>query len=120
MKWYKNLYVGDSLKGKEKQMKSLISHDMVVPFGYVITLPANETNLMDVIEAKELRKKGYPKDSLSIIGLASDKGEALELVRRIIDEVYHETGQLNIRDYLLNRYRNSKKAGTTGNKEDQS
>lgn len=39
-------------------------------------------------------------DRIYIVGLASDKSEAFEVVRDIIEDVYVHTHDFNIRNYL--------------------
>jgi hypothetical protein len=67
---------------------------------YVIAFAANRQNLLDIIPAWALMQKHYPKKDLKVIGLARGYKEALELVRRIIDETYRETGSVDVWSYL--------------------
>jgi hypothetical protein len=64
MKWYDNLYVGESIKGKEKRIKWKIEHRAGMVSIYVITFASNPDNLLDMIPARELMQKAYPKDDL--------------------------------------------------------
>ena len=76
MKWYEDLYVGDSIEGKVNR------------------------------PAWELMQKSYPgKKQMQIIGLAKGYAEALELVRSIIEEVYQNTGDVDVKSYLRGRKR---------------
>ena len=47
-----------------------------------------------------LQQSHYPKESLCIVGIGSSRGAALELIRKIIDEVYREQGNFDIPSYL--------------------
>ena len=100
MKWYDNLYVGESIKGKEKRIKWKIEHNAGTLSIFVIALSSNPDNLLDMIPAKELMQKAYPKEQLEIIGLAKGYEEGLELITRIVDEVYQSTGDVDICTYL--------------------
>ena len=100
MKWYRKLYVGESLTGKERKIKWRIRHRAGTIDIYVIAFASNPANLLDLIPANELMQKGYPKKELKIIGLARGYGEALELVRRIVDETYQATGDVDVWNYL--------------------
>ncbi len=72
---------------------------------YLLALPSNPENLLDIIPAKDLLQKGYPKETLRIIGLAKGKKEALALVTQIVDEVFQETGDVKLVDYLKEKWR---------------
>ena len=57
-------------------------------------------------EYSELMQKSYPgKKEMQIIGLAKGYAEALELVRSIIEEVYQNTGDVDVKSYLRGRKR---------------
>ena len=100
MKWYENLYVGDSIQHKTEKIKWKIRHNAGQIDIYVIALASNPQNLLDIIPAQELMQKGYPKRNMFVIGLAHGYDEALEVVTQIIDEVYRQTGGFAIEPYL--------------------
>ena len=82
MKWYEDLYVGDSIEGKVNRIKWKINHHAGTVSIYVIAFASNRQNLLDIIPAWELMQKSYPgKKEMQIIGLAKGYAEALELVR---------------------------------------
>ena len=100
MKWCDHLYVGDSIAAKADRIKWKINHNAGMVSGYVITLASNPDNLLDIIPARELLQKGYPKKNLVIVGLAKDYDEALEVVQRIIGETYERTNDVDVRRML--------------------
>lgn len=100
MKWYDRLYLGDSVRNPHK-IKWKINHNAGTIDIYVIAFASNEKNLLDVIPSWELMQRGYPgKDQMKIIGLAKGREEAFMLVRAIVDEVYQNTGNTDIKAYL--------------------
>ncbi len=103
MKWYDNLYIGESIGKKAGRIKWKINHNAGTLFVHVITLPSNKHNLLDIIPARELLQNGYPKRNLKIIGIAGDRQEAVELVAEIIKEVYDNTGETDVAGYLEKR-----------------
>lgn len=103
MTWYEDLYVGTSIVHKTNKIKWKIRHNAGQMNIYVITLASNEKNLLDIIPAKELLQKGYPKRGLYVVGLAKGYDEAVEVAASIVDEVYHRTGTFAIRSYLAER-----------------
>lgn len=100
MKWYHDLFVSDSLAGKTNKIKWKINHNAGTVSVYVIAFASNSRNLLDIIPSWELMQKSYPKRDMKIIGLAQGYEEALELVRRIVDETYQHTGSVDVWSYL--------------------
>ena len=103
MKWYDDLYVGESIVHKTNKIKWKIRHNAGQINIYVITLASGEKNLLDIIPSHELLQKGYPKKQLYVIGLAKGYDEAVDLVVQMAEEAYHETGGGDIRAYLKSR-----------------
>ncbi len=103
MKWYENLYEGESVRHKIEKVKWKIRHNAGQINIYVIAIASNPQNLLDIIPASELMQKGYPKKDIYIIGLAQGMGEAHEVIKEIIDEVYQNTGGFEIAPYLKSK-----------------
>lgn len=100
MKWYKNLYYGEMIAPKARQIVKKIKKNKLTPDVYVIALASNPDNQLDLIATWELLQPGYPKEDIRIIGLAQGKNEALQLVTYIVDEVYQKTGDVKVQEYL--------------------
>ena len=105
MEWYHKLYVGDSLVDKADEIKWKINHNAGTVMVYVIALASNRQNLLDIIPSWELMKKSYPKKELKIVGLARGYREALEVTRRIVDDTYRNSGDVNVRAFLKEKGR---------------
>ena len=100
MKWHSDLYVSESIGKNVSKIKWKINHNAGTINTYVIALPSNPDNLLDMIPTYELMQKAYPKKNIHIIGLAKGYEEGINLIQEIIQEVYDATGAFNIRDYL--------------------
>ena len=100
MRWYRELYTGDSIRRRHKKIKWKIMHNAGQIRVYAITLASGTQNLLDIIPSWELLQKHYPKQQLYVIGLAGSYDEALEVAGRIVSEVYKETGGFDIRRYI--------------------
>ena len=105
MKWYEDLYVGESIVHKKSIIKRKMLHNAGQIDIFVISLASNPANLLDIIPAKELLQKAYPKKDMYVIGLAKGYEEAVNLTASIINEVYQKTGAFGLRDYLLQKRR---------------
>ena len=95
--WYKNLYVGDTAKKKQKKWMRRIENKKAVPGVWLLTLPSNPQNNLDVIPADLLLQPAVRRNCPMIVGLAVSLVEAIAL------ETYRETGEVKIREWLLNR-----------------
>jgi hypothetical protein len=100
MKWYRDLYVGDSITDRKNIIKWKIAHNAGLVNIYVITFAANGQDLLDIIPTWVLMQKHFPRDKVKIIGIARGYMEALEVVRRIVDETYQNTGSVDVWSYL--------------------
>lgn len=98
--WSKKLYIGPSIKRRHRYIKYAISHGKSKIGIYCITFASNQENLFDILPANELLFPHYKNSRIHILGLACGKIEALLLVRNMIDELYHETGNFKVREYF--------------------
>lgn len=105
MKWYKDLFLGETIAPDAKKIIKRIKNKKLTPDVYVIAFASNPQNLLDIIPSWELLQKGYPKEQVHIIGLAMGKPEAMELVRKIVDITYQTTGNVNVKLYLKSKRR---------------
>ena len=103
MKWYEDLYTGESIVRKKDRIIRRIKRKRLTLSVYLITFPSNPANLLDIIPSRDLLQKGYPGDDLYIIGLAGGYDEALELVRQIVHETVSNTGACDVVSYLTNK-----------------
>ncbi|MCI5648661.1 MAG: hypothetical protein ACI4EG_02525 [Fusicatenibacter sp.] len=99
--WYKNLYVGDTAQKRQKKLIDRIEHGKLVPDVWLITLSSNIQNHLDILPADFL-KQPYLREHLPmIVGLAVSYEESLCVLEQIVNEVYQETGDVKIRQWLL-------------------
>lgn len=102
MEWYKNLYLGETAKKKKYRLYRKINKRRLFN-AYVVALPSNNENVLDIYRFMELRQKHYAQRDIFIIGLACGKEEAMELARDIIWEVFKNTGNVKVSDYIRKR-----------------
>lgn len=103
MEYYKYLYLSDKIKRKRDKIirrieKNKIQHDI-----YLLLLPGNDRNQLEIIHTGFLLQPDYPKEELFVVGIANSYDAALELVEKITQEVYDNTNGVNIRDYILRK-----------------
>jgi len=104
MKWYKKLYCGENAKKAKYKMFGRIVKNKLTFDTFLIILPTNPQNLLDIISANFLKQPHFKKkrfqDEIYVVGIAKGQDEAFELVRIIIDEVYQATSGFDIPKYL--------------------
>lgn len=99
MKFYKNLYIGDTIKKPEKAIKKLRRHKKQ-PWLYVIAYDG-ETNRLAVYHSLMLLQRYYKENPpRCIVGLANGREEAFDVIERIAQESLAATGQVQLVAYL--------------------
>lgn len=71
-----------------------------MPDTYVITLPESGNHIFDIRPVMLLTKQERQGDSLVILGVASGHGEACEVVRDMVDDMYRLTGSFDWNGYM--------------------
>ena len=85
MIWYENLYIGESIPKKNAKIRRLkwkIDHSKCLTNAFIIVLCRYGTNLLEIIPARELCQKAYPKRNLYVVGLARGYDDALYSSKR--------------------------------------
>lgn len=98
--WYKNLYVGKTVKKKEKKIRRDIEQGRPAAGVYLITRAANGQNELELIPAGYLAQEPLRRSCPEIIGIAGSRQEAVSFIVRLADEAYRKAGCRSIREYL--------------------
>lgn len=103
MRWYRNLYLGESVKKQAARIRWKVEHNAGQLNIYLLTLPANDRNLLDIIPAANLLQKGYPKRNLFVVGIEKGYDEAAYMAASIVAEVYSRTGGFDVAGFIRAR-----------------
>lgn len=103
LKWYKDLYVGETVRGKEKKVMRRLEKGKPVPGIWLVTIASNEKNQLDLLPADFLLQRALRRQCPMIVGIGFTRAETLEILQRIVQEAYQETEDANIRAWLLER-----------------
>ena len=101
MKFCSNLYVGKSIRDPEK-VKWKLKHNAGQFSIYVIALAASKEDQLEIIHGGYLKQRCFDTEHMLVVGLASGRQEAVEIVARLAQKVVRETGDADIRGYILN------------------
>lgn len=99
MYFYKDLYVSPRIHNAGGVIRKLRREDRQLTV-YVLTIEP-DTGQVSFMHAMNLRQKYYRDRPPFIIGIAQGYTDAMELVRKIIEETYSHTGDVNVRAYLF-------------------
>ena len=70
LNWYKNLYVGETVKKKEEKLIRKIERGRKTPGVYVVTLASNERDQLDILSVSQMEGREKRGISPMIAGLA--------------------------------------------------
>ena len=101
MIWYDDLFVGESISPRrKKRIIKKVNRRSICGTEYLITLPSNQDNLLDIISTKVVRQRYYPRKELTVIGLAGNYEEALLLAGEIVCGIYAVQGNFHLREFF--------------------
>ena len=100
MQWAENLYLTDKTAKKKDKIIRKANRGMGMVSIYLITLASNPENLFDIFHAAHLKQPAFDKQDLFVVGIASGYEEALELVQRMVEDIYRKTCGFAVREYF--------------------
>lgn len=100
MRWWKHLYMGDKARENRALVLGGIREGQIMPDVYVITLPESGNHILDILPASLITKKEKEADGLLVLGVAKGYGEAHEVVRVMVDDMYQLTGGFDWKAYM--------------------
>ena len=104
MYFYKYLYVGASIQNPDEVTRKLQRGEGQFTI-YVIALspskPGLGANQLEILHCVNLQQPYYRSYPPYIIGIASGRIEAFELVKDMVQEAYEHTGSGDVRAYLF-------------------
>ena len=106
MRYLKDLYVSEELKGREEEIMEHLEKKEFQFRVYLIALPENEKNQLEIYHSEMLNQEWYRDKYVFVVGLTKGYLQALELVRKIAEETVDKTGDADIRQYILKRQGN--------------
>ena len=97
----------DIERGKKlnKQIRKLYKYKPAMNL-FLITFPIADKGMLEIYNYNVLLQPYYKKfdDDIIIVGISSQKDEAAELLRQIVEETVQATGGLDVKSYIDSRY----------------
>lgn len=104
--WYQNLYVGENADKHLRKIKWKLVHGIGTLRVYLLTMPSNNKNSLDIINAAYLKQPHYKKQQIKVVGVAMSYEEALQVLQQIVTEVYEETQKMDIKEFICSKQGN--------------
>lgn len=98
MKFYKNLYIGDTVKKPDKIVKKMKKYKKL-PGIYVIVCDGTRKQL-EIYHSLMLQQWYYKENPPAVLGIAGSQEEAFALIQKIAQEAVEESGEANLAVYL--------------------
>ena len=89
-------------KKKDKIIRRLEAGRFQPPI-HLVTLPEERGRQLEICSSLLFLQPSFPDRDFFVVGIAKDHEDALELVEKIVREVYNETKGTDVRSYILNR-----------------
>lgn len=101
MKFYKNLYFGDTIKNPGKTRRKLKRHAKLQNV-YVLAY-MKESGQLAIYHCAMFGQRYYREHPPYVVGIASSKEEAEQIVCRIAEEALAATGKADLLSYLFTK-----------------
>lgn len=103
MRWYEDLYVGYNLLDKKRQVMRKIKKGKPQINTYVITLPQNDYDTLEIYPSNILIQKWYLESDMVVVGIAEGMEEALDMMQLIVMDCFHDTGEVKVKKYIMSK-----------------
>ncbi len=108
---YCDLYVSECWQEKKEKIIKRLVDNRLQPQVYVITLAQGEQNYLEFFSSVLLKQRIYKETELFVVGIAAGYGEAVSMIKDMTERVYKETGDANVRQFIMMRQEEFEKAG---------
>ncbi len=100
IKFYCNLYISEDFQTQKEKIIRKLRNNRVQPQVYVIALPSGSQNHLEFYSSMLLKQRAFQKMPLFVVGVANGYEDALYITQEIVEKVYMETKDTNIREYI--------------------
>lgn len=102
MRFYKYLYTTDKYSEKKQKICRKLRWNIGQIKVHVIAL-ASGNDLLEIYHCAILQQKAFNKRDIFIVGIAEGYEEAIALSQQIVSDVYEQTGDVKVKEYILNQ-----------------
>lgn len=99
MRFAKGLYTGEGIRNSRK-VKWKLKHRAGQINLYIIAL-CNGSDQLEIYHCALLQQHFYRSNPPYIVGIAKGYQEAVELVQKMLEDIFRKTGHYNLKEYFL-------------------
>ena len=103
VKFYCDLYVSQGWQRKKATLKRKLKKKKLLPSVYIIALSQGSQNQLEFFSGMLLKQHIFDDAELFVVGIADGYLDALYLVEEMTEAAYRETGNADIREWILRR-----------------
>ncbi len=100
MKYLKGLVIDKEISSNPYFLKWRIDHNRAPKDTYVLSIPENGHDILEIHKASLLKAKYYKTHPLLVAGIARGYEEAVMLCARLVKETYDSQGNFDVKGYL--------------------
>lgn len=99
--YHPRLYLGEGIKEKKlDKIKKRLETRPILSGVVLITFSRNPSDQLEIFEARQLAQSYYKKYPPYVVGIASDREEAVEMVEQLVRECLDDRGDCALKEYL--------------------
>ncbi len=103
IKIYRHLYVSEFLEKKRDKILKKLKNNQFQPGIYLITLSQNQEDELEFYSTLLLKQHVYEDSPIFLVGIAEGYDDAINIIQMITEEVCRNTGEVNIRRYIMEK-----------------
>lgn len=100
MKVSERVYISEILKLQKKRLLRKIQEEKSISRLYCITLPLWNSAFLEIYPYHELLSEIHKGKDITIVGMAAGQDDAVVMLRRMIDDLYHKGKLKDIKTYF--------------------
>ena len=100
VRWALNLYTTEKTKKMLPRIMRAVGKKKLQPGVWFITIASNEKNLLDLFHGIYYVQPMFMRMNPDIVGVAESEDKARELLLKITEDIYQETGAFDVRSYF--------------------
>lgn len=94
------VYISEILKLQKKRLLRRIQEEKAISRLYCITLPLWGSAFLEIYPYNELLSDIHAGKDITIVGMAAGKDDAVVMLRRMIDDLYHKGKLKDVTTYF--------------------
>ena len=99
--YHPQLYLGESIDVKKlDKIKRKLESKPYFSSIFLVAASRNASDQLEIYEAKQLAQSYYKKYPPYVVGIAGSWQEAVELVKKIVEECLESRGDCALKEYL--------------------